>query len=203
MQSTSSPKLNSFYVIHGFMGGKLHSRNLEQALKSRGYLPAANLQSADIIISHSGGHILLPGNTKAKLIVLIGAALPQENPKSIFLSSNYRIWRDARREGHAKRNVLWNLGSIAYGLCQPKRNYSIMRQVMIGKRLPQDIPRAQIVFIANKHDKWPKGAKLQYLVDKMSWAFLSMPGAHGHLWEHPADYIAIIDYYAKLLAQAD
>src|SRR5579864_7808398 len=106
--TTKSSKL-TYYVVHGFMGGRLHSQKLQTDLKAEGYQPAKDLLSADIVVVHSGGYVLLPTKLNAKILVFVGASLPQVNPKGTFALTLSMLWREAINNGYVLQRVLWNI----------------------------------------------------------------------------------------------
>lgn len=87
--------------------------------------------------------------------------------------------------------------NIFYLMRQPSRNLNMVRQAKTAT--PSIFPGRPAVFIVNRHDPWPKDKKIQNYLDTYDWSFISLPGAHDDIWEHPGRYAAIIEHYARLL----
>lgn len=184
----------TFAICPGLFGGVAHTRGLIRLLTKAGYRSAATLEQADIVIAHSAGCWLIPPNVKPKLVVYIGMPLAQTNPWKSWFAANANQFR-----GGALYDLAVLLKDVYYALLQPKRNLQIIRMAKHAESII--IPGAHAIFIANQHDPWPRGSALQTYVDTKSWAFISLPGSHDDIWQHPARYATIIDRYARLLAQ--
>jgi hypothetical protein len=189
----------SYYFIHGFVGGRGHSRILRKYLKAKGYSEAKAPDAADIIIGHSAGCLMINPKTKAGLIVLVGAALPQTDTNKTFKTANMVNWQTAVRNHYLLRRIYWYLLSMGMMMARPKRNISIVRTIKAGTDIPSYTQAKQVVFIANKDDPWPHSPRLNSLMDETPWAFLSLEGSHENIWEHPDYYADIIEAYAKRL----
>lgn len=200
MVPITSSKPLSYYVLHGFLGGKLHSRGLRRTLRNRGYSAALSAEKADIIIAHSGGsYYLLQAGFKPKLLLLVAPALPRTNPRAIFNETRRQLWQTARHNHYLRKRLLWSLGSFGYALVQPRRNLRMLHAASDMSLAMPAFAGTTVVFITNRHDPWPQGPQLQRLL-KNPWAFMSLPGAHEHIWEHPQHYVEILEHYARLLA---
>jgi hypothetical protein len=184
----------SFAISYGLGGGTLHARQFNRRLRQAGYHKARQLQEADIIIAHSGGCWLIPKTAQPRLVVYIGMTLAQERPSQTFLANKALMAKHSRRARRLKTMAK----NTYYILRQPRRNMNMVRQAKTAK--PVVFPDCPTVFIANRHDPWPKDRQIQNYLDRYDWAFINLPGAHDDIWEHPERYIAIIDHYARLLA---
>lgn len=59
-------------LIHGFAGGKWHTKTFVKELEKAGLKVVGDTSGADVIIAHSTGCYIIPREPKAKLIFLIG-----------------------------------------------------------------------------------------------------------------------------------
>lgn len=199
MASTSSKtRPLSFAIVYGFMGGPLHSRRLRIILKEAGYVEAP-LREADIVIAHSGATYFLDPGLKPKLLLLVAPALTRKNPHKLFRENTRQLWRSAWEEHYRRKRFLWSLYGFYCFLRDPRRNYKMIRFAYDTKLEPPKFKAVNVFFIANKNDAWPNGPQLAKLLTDRHWAFVSLPGAHEHIWVHPRDYVDIINSYAKRL----
>lgn len=192
-----------YRIIHGFSGGRLLSRGLRKRLEACGFHEAESIDNADIVIAHSGGFWLLNSAPKAKIIMLIAPALPKDKPSKAYKAANLGMWKTAAQNNYLLKRSLWSLCGAGYLAAQPRRNRKIVRLVIKGDESFRPPQVTQTIIIANREDPWPKSKMMQRFIDDEPWAFLSLPGSHEHFKEDPASYVAIIDHYARLLAQAN
>jgi hypothetical protein len=185
-----SKSSRTFAFCFGFMEGKGHSRQLRKLLLKAGF-QLAPLTQADIIIAHSAGCALIPKQATPKLVIYTGMPLILARPKSTWV----KVSLPRRKDGSLRHGLIIRVRNSYYTVRHIKRNVGIMRDPRIAQ--PVIFPKVQSVFIANRHDPWPKGAELNRLIDEQPWAFLSLPGAHENLWHEPERYIPIINHYAK------
>ncbi len=188
------------YISHGFMGGPIHSRGLKAQMERCGYQTVWQAEAADIIVAHSAACWLLPGELKPRLLVLVGAALPQTDLHQTYVTANRNIWRSARAQHRLGRRMRWSLASFMYGLAHPVHNYRIVKLTSQPAAELPSFANSQVVFIANQLDPWPHSRALQKVLTRKAWAFISLPGSHENIWEEPEKYSEIVDHYAQLLA---
>ncbi len=199
----SKTKSLSFAISYGFLGGPMNSRHLRKMLNKVGYIEAP-LNEADIIIAHSGGAYLFDLGSKPKLILLVAPALARENPRKLFRENTKQLWRNAKAEHYLRKRLAWSVYGFYCALRWPKRNYQMIKSASDTSIVLPKFECTNIFFIANKEDEWSSGPQLTELLAGRPWTFMSLPGAHEHVWVHPEDYIDIIDLHAKrLLAQAN
>lgn len=193
----------SFAISYGFLGGPLNSRHLRKKLNEAGYVEAP-LNKADIIIAHSGGAYLFNIRPKPKLILLAAPALTRENPRNLFKENTRQLWRSAKAERYLRKRLLWSSYGFYCALRWPKRNYQMIKFASDTSFKLPEFEGVDVFFIANQADAWSSGPQLAKLLADHPWTFMSLPGAHEHVWVHPEDYIDIIGLYAKrLLAQTN
>jgi hypothetical protein len=184
----------SFAFSFGLVGGSLHARKFKRLMRQAGYIYCSSPSEADIVIAHSAGCWLLPAEARPKLLLYVGMPLNQEQPFQTMQAAKHATIQTVRRWRRAKIR----LKNTYYMTTQLRRNLAIRRMAKTAQ--PTILPTCQTVFIANRLDPWLKTAGLQIYVDEQDWAFINLPGAHGHIWVYPEQYIKLIDYYAALLA---
>lgn len=194
---SAKPQL-SFAISYGFLGRPAHGKQISRLLRHEGYIPAPDIASADIVLAHSAGCWLINDMTQAKLVIYVGMPLAQDRPRQTFRRASSRNIHTFISNRHFLSVLKIGLYSLYYGLRQPVRNLEIVKAV---KNAQFNInPDTCTVFIANRHDPWPQSVRLQQYLKKQDWAFVSLPGSHDNVWEHPERYVAIINHYARLLA---
>src|SRR3989344_1103075 len=181
----------------GFLAGQGHGRMLGKLLRREGYVQARDLEQADIIVAHSAGCWMIPLTAKPKLVIFIGMPLAQSSPSRTFVRANRQKMRSLMKSLQLTRASQLIFYSTYYGFTQISRNRNIIRTAKHAQ--PVVIPTAKHIFIANRYDPWPHAKKLQSYIDKYNWTFVSMPGVHDDIWQQSNRYMAIINYYARLL----
>jgi hypothetical protein len=184
----------SFAIIYGLNGGSLPGRKLSRLFKEAGWKPAKQAGEADLIIAHSAGCWLIPPSAEPKLVMYVGMPLAQATPRRTWAAAN----KVAFQKGGIKHSLKIRAQNAYYQVRQPRRNLGIIRRAKTAQ--PVIFPKAQSIFIANRHDPWLKSETLQTYLDNQEWAFISLPGVHDDIWKHPERYAAIINHYARLLA---
>ncbi len=191
----------SFAISYGFLGGPANGRKTKRLVRRAGLHISDDMARSDIIMAHSAGCVRIAANAKPKLVVYVGMPIATGSPSRIFLQTHGQNIRAFVAGGQLGRGLQIALYSLYYGLRQPRRNRDIIHNSKSAQ--PVLLPEAQTVFIANRHDPWPRSEQLdRYLADK-EWAFISLPGSHDDIWQHPERYTAIINHYARLLAQTN
>lgn len=196
-QANTSSKAKSYFVQHGFLGGSLHSRGLEQALKSSGYISSKSITTADIVIVHSAGYCLLPQAISPAIVVLAAPALPRKNKRPTYVEANKQIWKSARQDNYLLKRMMWSLFSFYYGFRHPFISRKIATVAGDPSFSLPSFRHSNVIFIANKDDPWPRGPQLKKLLTSKPWTFISLPGSHEYIWENPSAYVEILNRYAK------
>ncbi len=194
MANTSSRNGLTFAICYGLGGGPMHARNFLSLMKGAKITPAQKVGEADIIIAHSGGCWLIPKTAKPKLVVYVGMPLEQDNPRQAWRASNAAMFKS---DG-VVYGLINRLKNLYYCLRQPIRNLKLIGMSKTAQ--PVILPKAQAIFITNRDDAWPRPNKIKKYINKYDWAYISLTGAHDDIWHHPAQYIDIIERYARLLA---
>jgi hypothetical protein len=186
----------SFFIEYGWISGKAHGRKLTRLLSEQGYEQARSAEQADIVLTHSAGFYLLPSQSQVRLVFLVGPTLSALN-FSNWLNANLENAKMFLRNGRILRGAWLNITHVLCIFSRPAHNLRIARA---AKRGSQPLyPNCQIVLLANQHDPWPKPNDQDRFIAAHEWAYISMPGAHEHIWEQPEQYVEVINQYAKRL----
>jgi len=194
MAATASSKPLSYAFSYGFVGGPLHARKFKRLMNHASFVYTLLPQKADIIIAHSAGCWLVPEDCRPKLLIYVGMPLAQMSPRQSLLKANAA----ALKNNDLGRTLITKTKTTYYGLRQPRRNLAIVRMSKTAR--PVVLPKVSSIFIANKHDPWPKDKALDEYVKNHNWSFINLPGTHDDVWEHPDRYVEIINHYARILA---
>lgn len=193
--SDSAPKI---YIGYGFCEGTHIGQAFLDALQKAGFVGTDEPQAADIFVGHSGGCFLVPKETHAKLVIMVG--IPFRSGYSTFntlLKKNTREFREYHRTGLGKQwrtKLSWN---IVY-FWNMANNWQMLRAMRKGL---QPATGRRVICIRNRDDDC-----CTELISQQKglerYAFLSLPGSHDDLWIHSDTYAAIIKAYygAEVLA---
>lgn len=191
----------TIYILHGFCEGERSSHKLRAELTAAGFTICKNVADADIIIAHSAGCLLVPPDTAAKLVVLIGLTHNPSTP--ITTSWQRKLWEDMRE--YRQQYSLWKwLGKTWWNgvyFWNMPRNLRMLR----AYRQPKWPNATQLLLIRNAADVFctSQPSDLPETITQHA-ALLSLPGGHDNCWHNPAPYAVILKvYYERLLATAN
>lgn len=191
--ATNSSKL-TVGISYGLLEGPTHGRYFRSQLAKHGFRYSDDHKKCDIIVAHSAGCWLLSPDVQPKILLYVAMPLVSERLTRTFLHANWRNLKHLSWHRISKTAV----AGIGYGLSQPKRNIAIVRG---AKQATPTIPKTgQKILVINQHDPWPRGLGLRHYIKTHPWAFVSLPGSHDDVWEHPKRYIKLLERYARLLA---
>lgn len=81
----------SVCILYGFGEGPLHARNLRKALKTKGFRCVSDPGTADILITHSGGNMILPKETADKIVIMMNPSCTQWHKLPAVLAAKMLI----------------------------------------------------------------------------------------------------------------
>lgn len=170
------------YIEYGWPEGKWHSRRLERILQDSGNVVVSTPQEADVVIAHSAGCYMIPKESKAKIVLLIG--LPSWPNKAIHLSTLQKIRLEAKN-GHWIAKTFFH---CMYALRIPTtaRTWRAFRNKSINVS-----KNAKVVLIHNKLDTYMEAAVCRQIAKDKNWEYLEAPGQHDDIWDNPDFYIRI------------
>jgi hypothetical protein len=173
-------------IIYGVLEGPQLGKRLRHALKAAGYETINNPARADVIITHSGGSLLLPKKVRAKQIIQIAPYWPGKTWVASAIRKVIDDFHVHHKEGEMRfwlRKGLWNfiyLGRVA----------SVV-QMLGGLKAGNHWRHGRITIVVRpRHDTFC-AADYDYRF-KESPAFLSFPGHHDDCWRDPKPYIALL-----------
>ncbi len=185
----------SVAIIHGFAEGPAISKKLRQALREHGYGIARDYRSADVIIAHSGGYLLLPTDLHDKIVILSAPAVGERNgslPETMFqkIRLDIRAARQEHRTGQWLHKSFWN------GMYIAGKPITVYRMLRGARKLPGQLPAfqaRQVMVMSHKGDPWSERIALEQ-INKHSYSFVSHTGVHDDIWINPERYITVIQY---------
>lgn len=163
-------------------------KRFEKALVRAGYRITRDAAQADILITHSGGCLLLPTRIRATLILQIG---PYYWPGKSWLSSaSHKTRKDLRAHHRAKdlgfwlRKSLWNL--VYFG--NLRANLRMYRGLRNGAQWRHG---ARTLVVRPRYDSFctPDPAAMPF---RQAPAFLSLGKHHDDCWRYPAPFIDLL-----------
>ncbi len=167
--------MKTFAIQYGFAEGPKIAQKFITDLTHDGW-ELTSVETADIIIAHSGGSRVIPEINSAESIVLVNIS---PWPEVSLLGA---LTRKLTSERFSASKVLWNfwygISNIPYAFSM-KRNYS----------LP---PANKTIIIRNIKDTYMPKKRLTEL-SAAGYEIIELPGTHDDIWENPTSYINIID----------
>jgi hypothetical protein len=189
-----SGKAPAVCILYGFCEGPRMGGQFLRLLAINRYHIISDPRRADVLIAHSGGCFLVPVDTAARQIIMVGLThWPGKSIVRALLEKNwndFRYHRSERKAGAWLHKFSWNL---VYFWNMP-RNFHMLRARKRG-----DFWRAKhITLVRNREDSFctPDIASLPF-VHKPE--YIELPDQHDDIWLHPDRYVDIINHYAKRL----
>ncbi|TAH36271.1 hypothetical protein EYC59_01170 [Candidatus Saccharibacteria bacterium] len=135
--------------LYGLGEGNWHSRQFRQLLEASGYLVVQDPSKADILITHSGGSLLISPEYAARTVLVINHTYW---PGRSLVSSHWR------RQQHGLRTYGFRWARLTAMNCLYlfKLNHTI-KLAKSWPRRAQTIPRAdslRLTFIRTQHDEF-------------------------------------------------
>lgn len=180
--------MSTICVLYGFGEGPRVGRRLVKALTAKGHDVVVDPAGADVIITHSGGCLLLPSEIRAKQIIHVA---PYYWPNKSWFACMSRKLLDDLQTHHAEGDLhfwahktFWN---FVY-FWRMSANFKMMRRLKGKDRWRHGEITA---VVRPRFDTFciPEPKSLPY---KPSAVYISMPGSHDDCWRDPAPYISLI-----------
>ncbi len=172
-------------ILYGLGEGPKVGFRLEKALAAKGHSIVNDAESADIIITHSGGFLLVPKDVQAGQIVHIA---PYHWPRTSWFAAMGRKllddFRHHRQKGELKfwaHKTCWN----AIYFWNMSRNLRMLRAIKTDQRWR----RGGITVVARPRFDTFCAPDPELLPFRPDTAFVSMPGHHDDCWLEPEPYI--------------
>lgn len=183
-------------ILPGFSEGQHTVKVLSQTLQVRGFRMLNKPEHADIILAHSGGCFLIPSNSQAQLVVLIGVPYWPNKRLARAIIEKLRIsWQLT-----SQATWLRKFGLHALYVWNVPHNFAMWQGRRGGAVWKLTVP---VLLIRNQQDTYCTAdiASLPFTSNPDS---LQLPGDHDACWDHPKQYANIVhSYYERLLAQAN
>jgi len=174
-------------IIYGFCEGPNMAGRMLRALTEAGYTIVDDPYQADIVIAHSGGCFLVPGDLPTKQVIMIG--LTYWPGKSILKALIQKNWNDVQYHRRDRKGLAW-LQKVRWNVVyfwNMRRNFAMLRERKRG-----DFWRVKhLTLIRNDEDSFctPDIASLPFAHKP---AFVAVPDQHDDCWLHPHRYLAVI-----------
>lgn len=177
-------------MIYGWAEGPWQARSFKKALQKEGLVFTNDILRADVIVAHSSGCYLIPKNTSAKLIVLVG--LPYWPGRSLASSVAKKLVGELRYHRRNK-DIFWWLNKIMhniwYIITRPHKSlYAFTRHRL--ERLPSDKHRTLLVRPTD--DTFCHPNIIKTLKPLKNYGFEEISGEHDDCWVKPKPYVDLI-----------
>ncbi len=186
----------TYTIYHGFSHSRRHSAGMRKLLDQAGYDEAIEPRQADIVIAHSAGCYIVPPDSDAKVVLLVGVPMNDKHVRRVFFDARRKDVATFRAAHQSKR--LFRLTALSYlEVSRHSRYHRKLVKTVITKRHNLPVINArQTIVISSQSDPWPEPVKELAKTSKHGYSFISMYGSHNHLWQAPEQYIEIIKAYA-------
>lgn len=147
-----------------------------------------NIAEADIIFAHSGGALLLPAKTSAKLLILIGIAFW---PGRTWLAATRKHLKAENQAVWAGRHFLYWLHKWAWRAVYFWKLPTTIRMKHNQKILAPWNSETRQVIVRNRKDEYAM-PNIHEQPFKGPRTFISLPGSHDDCWDNPQPYVDLI-----------
>ncbi len=189
----------TYAILYGFSENQHHAKEMEQFLQKDGFIKTTDAARADVVIAHSAGCYMLPGDMHAKLVVLIGVPMNKDKVRKTFFKAwrNDNVYQRQNKQFSKKLKLLSH--NTATVIFHPAKQRTLVKLVATVNHEPPHIDVPELIVINNRDDPWPEPLLARQYTDTYRASFVSLPGGHDHIWQAPEEYVAIINYYAARL----
>jgi hypothetical protein len=175
-------------ILYGLNEGPAMGRLLVKACEQAGIQLTDNPETADIILAHSGGCLLVPATHQARLVIMVG--FPYWPGHNWLSATCGKVWQDYQLNRRRGTLAQW-LHNCAYHCRYALRLRSAWNMF---KNLKPDSPwnsHGRQVFVRNRHDTYcmPDIHRLPFRGPR---TFLSFSGQHDDCWDNPEPYIQLL-----------
>ena len=191
MSRPSEPR--TIAIIYGFSEGKLTGRALRGELEKRGFQVIRDARKANIVIAHSGGCFMVPPDTRAKLVLLVGISYWPKRWWIISVSKKLALEIQHFRQEYTFGQWLRKFAVNAWYSANVFQNIRMLRAWKFCGDIWK-LPAATTVAIRN-HDDVFCTDNLSSLPFQENISFLELPGQHDDLWLQPKQYVDIVQSY--------
>jgi hypothetical protein len=190
----------TYAILYGFSENHHHGKEIEQLLRIQGFVKAAQAAEADIIIAHSAGCYQVPAKSTAQLVFLVGVPMNSDPARKTFIKASTLDIQIAMKDKQLLikrlRLARHNTGAL---IRHPRYHRSLAQLVVKNRHVPPSITGPQLIVVSNRYDPWPIPLFDKQHTSSYDASFISLTGAHDHIWQAPEEYVAIINYYAARL----
>jgi hypothetical protein len=175
----------TFSILYGIGEGPLIGRRMRRELRHRG-LTETDPSQADLIITHSAGIYLLPGKTRAKLLIHLNCTTYMGYP-ALFAAHSAKIRRDFRQRRAKHQLLRWFLALAAnsFYLLNIPRGLKMRKGFRASRQVLAKLPAGQHVFI-NGFDDGLSDAQTLLADTVQRHTYITIPAiGHDDCWRQP------------------
>lgn len=176
-------------IIYGWSEGPWQGKLLRRSLHTAGYSITKDIETADILIAHSGGCYTLPDKTTARLILLVGLPFhPSQHP---LVSLREKLRHEIKDWWWLKKTI----HNMYYLLTRPLTWFRMWR-AWKQTNLPTH-ENIEVIAIRNDQDNFMHPLDSVKLIEQKGWRLKKLRGHHDDIWRNPAPYVKIIKEYTS------
>jgi hypothetical protein len=184
----------TFAIIYGFGEGPLLSKKLRRTFERHDWEHTDDVSNADVIITHSGGSLLIPAQFAAKAILIIA---PTAGYRGAIVANVLRKVALDYKLAWRQRDVHSCVGrycvNIGYSIAKPRHVAAMWREAHNQPERKLQLPAVRTGTIVFRDDPWGKHLH-ESVLQQSQHTFMSYDRPHDDLWKNPQDYLPVIQY---------
>lgn len=191
MTETDASTPTTVAIIHGWAEGKRLSKRFADILTKRGFKVVNDPAVADVVFAHSLGCYLLPPDSKARRVLLVGVPLVPTERLPVALVR--KLAKEARHH-RAHDELGWWYKKLAYGFwCAVTKPHHIY--YLFSKRNSTYLPNAddRRVLVVRPTDDPFMPAETNHLLEKRGYRRVELEGMHDDCWLDPEMYADLLE----------
>ncbi len=173
-------------IIYGFGEGPGHSKRLRAALWARGFIVLDKAERADVIITHSGGNLLLPKDTAGKIIIMMNPSCsPMQQLPVVFTKKMLIEFKQSVKNRYITRWFGKATLNVWYSIAHTPHNLRMVAHIFKAPELLPAVDAARVWVVNARHDPWGLMVQRSETDRLPHYVFLTHGGSHDGLWLRP------------------
>ncbi|HSX29213.1 MAG TPA: alpha/beta hydrolase [Candidatus Saccharimonadales bacterium] len=192
-------------IVYGFGEGPKHAARLAAELQQRGFVLTDQAATANILVAHSGGIFVLPGDLADKTVIIMNPACATTLP--YIATFMHKIAAECLYSMRQRQALRWARKALYNLWYATTRVAYTMRMIANGLKQYDRLPNmhaAQVWVVTTQSDPWARRLPHDEAARLPQYTYISYRGSHDSLWLQPEACADIVQsaYEPRLLATA-
>ncbi|QQS19401.1 hypothetical protein IPL85_03890 [Candidatus Saccharibacteria bacterium] len=174
-------------IVYGFMEGPRHGHRMRQALRDRGYRVVKSQRHANLIVAHSGAHLLVRVPKVRQQVLIIDASC--NTGRHVFDNALRHVWYDLVHvlgNGQVQYYAWKTWWNAVYFFLRPLPAWRMYRRIRRPDYLPVRFAGKAVITQGDDRSWYrPESLPLEEIV--------FMSGDHDDCWRNPDRYLDLIN----------